>query len=83
MGSSHYQRRKAIFNPSSNPVFENAEAKLFGKKERSCWPYGAMINWIEVKEQGKTKVRRHDTIDDIEVSRFSSMPHMIGESKTA
>ena len=32
----------------------------------------AMINWIEVKEQGKTKVRFgwYDTIDDIEVSRL-------------
>ena len=65
---------KAIFNPTSNPVFENAEAKLFlvKKGKQVVGRMAAMINWIEVKEQGKTKVRFgwYDTIDDIEVSRL-------------
>ena len=65
---------KAIFNPASNPVFENAEAKLFlvKKEKQVVGRIAAMINWIEVKEQGKTKVRFgwYDTIDDIEVSNL-------------
>ena len=65
---------KAIFNPSSNPVFENAEAKLFLVKngKQVVGRMAAMINWIEVKKQGKTKIRFgwYDTIDDIEVSRL-------------
>ena len=42
----------------------------------------AMINWIEVKEQGKTKVRFgwYDTIDDIEVSRLLLDAVMIGKA---
>ena len=65
---------KAIFNPASNPVFENAEAKLFlvKNKKQVVGRMAAIINWIEVKEQGKTKVRFgwYDTIDDVEVSRL-------------
>jgi hypothetical protein len=36
------KEEKAIFNPSSNPVFENAKAKLFLSKKRktSCRSYG-------------------------------------------
>ena len=68
------KEEKAIFNPTSNPVFENAEAKLFlvKKGKQVVGRMAAMINWIEVKEQGKTKVRFgwYDTIDDIEVSRL-------------
>ena len=65
---------KAIFSPVSNPVFKNAEAKLFlvKKEKQVVGRIAAMINWIEVKEQGKTKVRFgwYDTIDDIEISRL-------------
>ena len=68
------KEEKAIFNPTSNPVFENAEAKLFlvKKGKQVVGRMAAMINWIEVKEQGKTKVRFgwYDTIDDVEVSRL-------------
>ena len=68
------KEEKAIFNPTSNPVFENAEAKLFlvKKGKQVVGRMAAMINWIEVKEQGKTKVRFgwYDTINDVEVSRL-------------
>ena len=68
------KEEKAIFNPTSNPVFENAEAKLFlvKNKKQVVGRMAAIINWIEVKEQGKTKVRFgwYDTIDDVEVSRL-------------
>ena len=68
------KEEKAIFNPALNPVFENAEAKLFlvKKGKQVVGRMAAMINWIEVKEQEKTKVRFgwYDTIDDIEVSRL-------------
>ncbi|MDC3079428.1 GNAT family N-acetyltransferase [Flavobacteriaceae bacterium] len=65
---------KAIFNRAKNPVFENAEAKLFVVKngKQIVGRIAALINWIEVKEQGKTKVRFgwYDTIDDLDVSRM-------------
>jgi GNAT superfamily N-acetyltransferase len=68
------KEEKAVFNTESNPVFENAEAKLFlaMKGNEVVGRIAAMINWIEVKEQGKTKVRFgwYDTIDDIEVSKL-------------
>ena len=65
-------------DPAKNPVFKNAEARYFlafakaknGKEEvvgRIC----AIINDIEIKEQGKPKMRFgwFDTIDDIEVTK--------------
>jgi GNAT superfamily N-acetyltransferase len=68
------KEEKAVFDPSSNPVFENAESKLFLVKKGTLvvGRIAAMINWIEVKEQGKTKVRFgwYDTIDNLEVSRL-------------
>lgn len=68
------KEEKAVFNTESNPVFENSEAKLFlaMKGNEVVGRIAAMINWIEVKEQGKTKVRFgwYDTIDDIEVSKL-------------
>ena len=68
------KEEKAVFNTESNPVFENAESKLFlaMKGNEVVGRIAAMINWIEVKEQGKTKVRFgwYDTIDDIEVSKL-------------
>ena len=57
-----------------NPVFENADAKLFVVKngKQIVGRIAALINWIEVKEQAKTKVRFgwYDTIDDLDVSRM-------------
>ena len=65
---------KAIFNRAKNPVFENADAKLFVVKngKQIVGRIAALINWIEVKEQAKTKVRFgwYDTIDDLDVSRM-------------
>ena len=65
---------KAIFNRTKNPVFENADAKLFVVKngKQIVGRIAALINWIEVKEQAKTKVRFgwYDTIDDLDVSRM-------------
>ena len=65
-------------DPAKNPVFKNAEARYFlafakaknGKEEvvgRIC----AIINDIEIKEQGKPKMRFgwFDTIDNIEVTK--------------
>lgn len=68
------KEEKNIFNKSKNPVFKNADAKLFlvKKKNKVVGRIAAIINWIEVKEQRKTKVRFgwYDTVDDIEVSRL-------------
>ena len=65
---------KAIFNRGKNPVFENADSKLFVVKNGNqiLGRIAALINWIEVKEQAKTKVRFgwYDTIDDLDVSRM-------------
>lgn len=65
-------------DPAKNPVFKNAAARYFlafakaknGKEEvvgRIC----AIINDIEIKEQGKPKMRFgwFDTIDNIEVTK--------------
>ncbi|AEE20818.1 GNAT family N-acetyltransferase [Dokdonia sp. 4H-3-7-5] len=65
-------------DPAKNPVFKNATARYFlafakaknGKEEivgRIC----AIINDIEIKEQGKPKMRFgwFDAIDDIEVTK--------------
>ena len=55
-------------------MFENADAKLFVVKngKQIVGRIAALINWIEVKEQAKTKVRFgwYDTIDDLDVSRM-------------
>ena len=65
---------KAIFNRAKNPVFENADAKLFVVKngKQIVGRIAALINWIAVKEQATTKVRFgwYDTIDDLGVSRM-------------
>ena len=68
------KEEKNIFNKSKNPDLKNADAKLFlvKKKNKVVGRIAAIINWIEVKEQRKTKVRFgwYDTVDDIEVSRL-------------
>jgi hypothetical protein len=62
-----------IFNPQKNAVFEHAMARLFlaTKKGKIVGRIAAMINWVEVEELKKTKVRFgwYDTIDDLEVSQ--------------
>jgi hypothetical protein len=62
-----------IFDPKKNAVFEHAMARLFLAKKRGkiVGRIAAMINWVEVEELQKTKVRFgwYDTIDDLEVSQ--------------
>ncbi|NQY07754.1 MAG: GNAT family N-acetyltransferase [Flavobacteriaceae bacterium] len=56
-----------------NPVFNNAEAKFYlaYKNNEIVGRIAAIINWVEVKEQKKAKVRFgwFDTVNDIEVTR--------------
>ena len=56
-----------------NPVFKNAEAEYFlaYKNNKIVGRIAAIVNWVEVKEQNKNKVRFgwYDVIDDIEVSK--------------
>ena len=60
-------------DPSKNPVFNNAEATYFlaYKNNEVVGRIAAIINWVEVKEQQKPKVRFgwFDVIDDIEVTK--------------
>ena len=62
-----------IFDPQKNAVFEHAMARLFlaKKKVKVVGRIAAMINWVEIEELKKTKVRFgwYDTIDDLEVSQ--------------
>ena len=62
-----------IFDPQKNAVFEHAMARLFlaKKKGKIVGRIAAMINWVEIEELKKTKVRFgwYDTIDDLEVSQ--------------
>lgn len=58
---------------AKNPVFKNAEAKFFlaYKNNTIVGRIAAIINWVEVNEQQKLKVRFgwFDVIDDIEVTK--------------
>ncbi|MFC4635818.1 GTP cyclohydrolase [Dokdonia ponticola] len=60
-------------DPTKNPVFQNAEARYFiaYKNGNPAGRICAIINHIEVKEQGKPKMRFgwFDAIDDIEVTK--------------
>lgn len=65
-------------DPAKNPVFKNAEARYFlafakaeNGKEKAVGRICTIINHIEIKEQGKPKMRFgwFDTIDDIEVTK--------------
>ncbi|NER13834.1 GNAT family N-acetyltransferase [Leptobacterium flavescens] len=55
-----------------NPVFKNAEARFFlaYKDNKVVGRIAAIVNWVEVKEQQKKKIRFgwFDTVDDIEVT---------------
>ena len=61
-------------NPDVNPVYQNAKARFFlaYKSKKIVGRIAAMINWIEVNEVGKSKVRFgwFDVIDDLEVSKL-------------
>ncbi len=62
-----------VFDENENPVFNNAEAHLFlaYKNNTIVGRIAAIINWLEVKEQGIKKMRFgwFDFIDDLEVSK--------------
>lgn len=61
------------FNPKINPVFNDAEAKLFlaYKENKIVGRVAAIINWLEVNNQNQKKMRFgwFDVIDDIAVSK--------------
>lgn len=60
-------------DPDKNPVFKNAEAKYFiaYKNGKPVGRIAAIINYTEIKEQQKAKMRFgwYDAIDDIEVTK--------------
>ena len=62
-----------MMDKEKNPVFKNAEAEYYLaiKNNVIVGRIAAIINWVEVKEQGKNKVRFgwYDVIDDLEVSK--------------
>ena len=61
-------------DPNLNPVYQNADARFFlaYKEEKVVGRIAAIVNWIEVKEIKKSKVRFgwFDTIDNIEVTKL-------------
>jgi hypothetical protein len=61
-------------DPNLNPVYQNADARFFlaYKEEKIIGRIAAIVNWIEVKEIKKSKVRFgwFDTIDNIEVTKL-------------
>lgn len=61
------------FDKDANPVFETAEAYFYiaYKNGKAAGRVAAIVNWSEVNDLGKKKVRFgwFDVIDDIEVSR--------------
>jgi len=62
-----------MMDKTKNPVFNNAEAEYFlaYKNNEIVGRIAAIVNWVEVKEQNKNKVRFgwYDVIDDIKVSK--------------
>ena len=62
-----------MMDKEKNPVFKNAEAEYYLaiKNNMIVGRIAAIVNWVEVKEQGKNKVRFgwYDVIDDLEVSK--------------
>ncbi|WP_459209351.1 GNAT family N-acetyltransferase [Aquimarina rhabdastrellae] len=60
-------------DPKKNPVFKNAQAAFFlaYRNNEIVGRIAAIINWIEVNDQQKPKVRFgwFDVIDDIEVTK--------------
>jgi GNAT superfamily N-acetyltransferase len=61
------------FNPEVNPVLKNTDARFFMAYKNGS-PVGriaAIINWLEINEQSKPKIRFgwFDAVDDIEVTK--------------
>ena len=61
-----------MMDKKNNPVFKNAEAEYFLalKNNEIVGRIAGIVNWVEVKEQKKNKVRFgwYDVIDDLKVS---------------
>jgi GNAT superfamily N-acetyltransferase len=61
------------FDKSQNPLFDNADAHFYlaYRENKIVGRIAAIINWDEVKNQGKKKVRFGwwDVIDDLEVTK--------------
>ncbi|RYG40322.1 MAG: GTP cyclohydrolase, partial [Chitinophagaceae bacterium] len=61
------------FDKTKNPVFEHAEAYFYiaYRGNSAVGRVAAIINWTEVRDQGKKQVRFgwFDVIDDIEVTK--------------
>lgn len=64
---------RETFDKKNNPAFQNADAKFYlaYKDGRIAGKIVAIINWQEVNQQGKRKVRFgwFDVINDIDVTR--------------
>lgn len=62
-----------VMSKEKNPVFNNAEAEFFMaiKNNKIVGRIAAIVNWIEIEEQKKSKVRFgwYDVVDDLEVSK--------------
>ena len=62
-----------MMDKKKNPVFKNAEAEYYLaiSNNEIVGRIAAIVNWVEVKEQNKNKVRFgwYDVVDDVEVSR--------------
>ncbi|MFV0238213.1 MAG: GTP cyclohydrolase [Flavobacteriales bacterium] len=62
-----------MLDETRNPIFENAESRLFlaHKEGKIVGRIAAIINWAEVKDQGRSKMRFgwYDVVDDLEVSK--------------
>ena len=58
---------------NKNPVFKNAEAEFYlaYKDNKIAGRIAAIVNWVEIEEQKKNKLRFgwYDTIDDLNVSK--------------
>ncbi|MFD2550793.1 GTP cyclohydrolase [Bizionia sediminis] len=63
----------ATLSADKNPAFEHAEARFFLaiKNNKVVGRIAAIVNWLEVKEQGVKKMRFgwFDFIDDLDVSK--------------
>ena len=62
-----------MMDKEKNPVFKNAEAEYYLaiKNNVIIGRIAAIVNWVEVKEQNKNKVRFgwYDVVNDLEVSK--------------
>ena len=64
---------------SKNPVFKNAEAEYFlaYKDNKIVGRIAAIVNWVEVKEQNKNKVRHNDFINHLHLPSFYRTLHQL------